>query len=374
MFFLAPSLIVGALASSFRANSNITTLPVGFTMEKVDYERSMARHAELLAEYEDNVALVSSCEADLRSQITPCTQFCSEWCWATNAAMLANYYLGIHQCKGYECAIVSDTYRMPCCPAVGQSCSGSSHDQPNQCNKPNADWQGISQTLMQVTKGRQFTSSQSALSQSALDAILQAGNPVEIGVMWSGGKGGHALSIGGCSGGKYFLHDPWGWYPDSGSPNPPIWQVVDYAGLLTYQAPDGHTTGQWTIELHSSQPGPAPPAPTPAPQPTPTPAPQPTPTPAPQPTPTPTPQPTPSGKICTPTSGCNVCDSCCKSYLKDPADCTACVVAECPVTPVCTADKTCNTCAACCKSYLDNAADCAACAKQECSSVIQQIL
>ena len=32
-----------------------------------------------------------------------------------------------------------------------------------------------------------------------------------IGVEWQGG-GGHALMIGGCGNGRYYLHDPWGWF------------------------------------------------------------------------------------------------------------------------------------------------------------------
>jgi chitinase len=38
-----------------------------------------------------------------------------------------------------------------------------------------------------------------------------------------------------------------------------------------------------------------------------------------------------SGNICDPSdpAGCNVCDQCCKSYLKDPTSCDQCVTSEC---------------------------------------------
>lgn len=33
--------------------------------------------------------------------------------------------------------------------------------------------------------------------------------------------------------------------------------------------------------------------------------------------------------VCDPSQGCNVCPSCCKSYLKAQADCDECVRQEC---------------------------------------------
>jgi len=65
--------------------------------------------------------------------------------------------------------------------------------------------------------------------------------------------------------------------------------------------------------------------------------------------------------VCDPTAGCNVCDACCKPYLKAPADCAACVKSECAASPVCDPTAGCNVCLACCKPYIKDKADCAAC-------------
>lgn len=64
-----------------------------------------------------------------------------------------------------------------------------------------------------------------------------------ITVGWQGG-GGHALMIGGCANGRYYLHDPWGWY----SRMPANWQSLSYGQLLTYIAPNGGV-GRWTSSI-----------------------------------------------------------------------------------------------------------------------------
>ena len=74
-----------------------------------------------------------------------------------------------------------------------------------------------------------------------------------------------------------------------------------------------------------------------------------------------------SGNVCLPDSGCNVCDSCCQSYLGDQDSCDGCVEAECPaVTNVCTADDTCTACDSCCKSYLSDQDSCDGCVSSQC--------
>jgi len=80
--------------------------------------------------------------------------------------------------------------------------------------------------------------------------------------------------------------------------------------------------------------------------------------------------PTPPSHVCDPntTGGCNVCGTCCKSYLKDQGDCNACVQTECPA--VCDPTIGCSVCEACCKSYLKNQDDCTACAQAECKHLL----
>eukprot|EP00055_Hartaetosiga_balthica_P018632 m.134970 g.134970 ORF g.134970 m.134970 type:complete len:594 (+) comp9794_c0_seq1:729-2510(+) len=77
-----------------------------------------------------------------------------------------------------------------------------------------------------------------------------------------------------------------------------------------------------------------------------------------------------SSNQCDPSKGCNVCAACCKPYLKDQADCDACVTAECKQPNVCDPSKGCNVCDACCKSYIQSQSDCDACVSSECPSDI----
>ena len=75
-----------------------------------------------------------------------------------------------------------------------------------------------------------------------------------------------------------------------------------------------------------------------------------------------------SSNICLPDNGCNVCDSCCASYLGDQDACDGCVAAECATTAnVCASDAaTCTTCGACCQSYLSDQDACDGCVASEC--------
>merc|ERR1719231_1695866 len=82
-----------------------------------------------------------------------------------------------------------------------------------------------------------------ALDQETLDFALTSGRPVVMAVYWDGG-GGHALVIGGCQDGGYWVHDPWGWYDNAVDE----WQWLPYDGVLRYYV-NGYTPGyygSWT--------------------------------------------------------------------------------------------------------------------------------
>jgi hypothetical protein len=118
-------------------------------------------------------------------------------------------------------------------------------------------------------------------------------------------------------------------------------------------------------------PAPAPPAPpTPAnPTLTPTPAP---PTPA-KPTPAnptlapPTPAKPGAANECNPSKTCNVCESCCQSFIPDGKSCDDCVKQKCPVVNECNPTKGCNVCQTCCQSFIADGKPCDDCAHQKCS-------
>jgi chitinase len=75
------------------------------------------------------------------------------------------------------------------------------------------------------------------------------------------------------------------------------------------------------------------------------------------------------GNVCNPSQGCNVCDTCCKSYLDDQTECDACVSDQCTTAPnICDPTKGCNVCDNCCKSYITDQSSCDQCVKSECTS------
>lgn len=93
--------------------------------------------------------------------------------------------------------------------------------------------------------GGKFTSS-GPLSQAELDKTLNSGRVVMITVRWPQG-GGHALLVGGCGNGYYYLHDPWGWYTNMGYKQPADWQGLTYGQLLEYPSPNAK--GRWSESI-----------------------------------------------------------------------------------------------------------------------------
>ena len=75
-----------------------------------------------------------------------------------------------------------------------------------------------------------------------------------------------------------------------------------------------------------------------------------------------------SGNVCLPDTGCNVCDSCCQSYLGDQDSCDSCFEAECAVANVCLPASGCNVCESCCASYLGDQDSCDGCVEAECAA------
>lgn len=201
------------------------------------------RRRENLALRKSNWTSDASCTGDWTHKMPSCYQICSEWCWATTVTMAIGYYKGQNQCEGVECQVASREFGN-CCPWQN-SCSNSPFDPGNACNKGGLPENEVD-ALGYFTGGT--FSSYGPLDQASLDAALNSGRVVIVGVAWEGG-GGHALIVGGCGGGYYYLHDPWGWYPqDPGVPEPPAWQGLTYGQLLQYIPAAGHV-GDWTISV-----------------------------------------------------------------------------------------------------------------------------
>merc|ERR1711998_138689 len=188
--------IVG-MASAMPLMPNSTkTRGLTFTDEQV--QLAMLKTSALLAKLPaDADATISTCQADMHTKITPCRQYCNEWCWAATGTMMWNYYQGVSNCQN-ECRFVSNFFTNgesmdACCPAVGQSCQGTERDQPSQCNQAVQGWDEIAEMQHDLNHDRNFVGNASAgpMDQDTLDATLMAGNPIEAGFSFQGG--GHAL-------------------------------------------------------------------------------------------------------------------------------------------------------------------------------------
>ena len=220
------------------AAMNNTIKPIGLRFDAAQLVQWRRENAVLRKNFTTSDA---SCAADWTHRMPTCYQICSEWCWATVTTMAVDYYKGQNYCQGGECQVASWEHGN-CCP-WSVSCSNSPDDPPNQCNQGGTPANEVD-ALEHFTGGT--FASYGPLSQATLDAALNSGRPVIIGVNWVGSSGGHALIVGGCGGGYYYLHDPWGWYPqDPGVPEPPAWQGLTYGQLLRYVPPGTKQVGEW---------------------------------------------------------------------------------------------------------------------------------
>jgi len=146
----------------------------------------------------------SYCSNDMRSKMPGCHQSGHMWCWATAVAATSEYYgTSGHfgdQCKGLECEVVTWTFKSSgdnCCPFK----SGS-----DACGRKGAFFRDIERAMNHFTK-KTWTSTNGPLDKATLDATLQAGNPVTMGI-GPGGSATHVVTLHGCGSGKYWYHDP----------------------------------------------------------------------------------------------------------------------------------------------------------------------
>lgn len=192
-----------------------------------DLALKLKRNADLLADFVNRGSPVSNgCDTDGVMQMPTCYQVCDNWCWATCATMVAQYYNGGSECETVECEMAETEFGGVCCPYYGNSCSNTPDDERNECNR-GSSMQQVADAVNQWSSGEMTT--YGPLDQDVLDYALNTGRPVIIGVHWDGG-GGHALTIGGCQDGGYWLHDPWGWYDNTVDE----WQWLQYDAVLRY--------------------------------------------------------------------------------------------------------------------------------------------
>jgi len=197
-------------------------------LNATEMKKAMALNKQYQKEF-DSGEYVST--AEVSWSMTKCSQACSKWCWAASATMAASAFGGGSDCTMNEVKLANTdcTSPHPCNCDEGL---------PNIC-KPECNFGGggdaVSNGIALLAPGAPaYINGWGALSNADLDNALGYG-PVIVGVTWSD-AGGHAITIGGVSGGKYQIHDPaWGGEDHS----------VDYAGVLTYQPNWRKDTGKW---------------------------------------------------------------------------------------------------------------------------------
>merc|ERR1712048_326208 len=178
-----------------------------------------------------------TCVSDIREKFPACLQYEPAWCWATAVAEVAHFWNPSKypetgsDCHGVECEIVGRKKDV---------------DDPKACCGANADTcKDIAGSVEDITNGINWISGKTykaytdgPLTQAQLDTLLSKGHPVVIAVFWERG-GGHALTLGGCTGGgSYYLHDP---ERKQGS-----YQSLTYKEIALYVPPEANSLkGKW---------------------------------------------------------------------------------------------------------------------------------
>jgi len=221
------------------------TLPSGVVyVDEKDLAEKLQQNELNMQEYRANGSSRNgNCAGDHTHKMPVCFQICSEWCWATAVTMTSDYYKGQSYCQGFECAVAEQEFGGQCCPFTN-SCHNQYKDPATACNRGGTSVQ-MRDAAAHFTGGS-FTNT-GPLSQADLDKALNTGRVVMIAVRWQGTNTGHALIIGGCGNGYYYLHDPWGWYRNMGFPQPNDWQGLTYDQLLRYPSPTA--VGDWTDSI-----------------------------------------------------------------------------------------------------------------------------
>lgn len=207
------------------------------------------QNAELLHNYIEanssgqNVAF--SCYGDMTHSMPACLQNCGMWCWITVATIAGNYYKGENECDNWECSMAThfllnrEDWEWPkpdsCCPAAD-------HCHAKEGCNVGGGGDRVVKELSYFTGGS--FAEYGPLSQSDLDNALNSGRVVMMSVSWApvGHMGGHWLMIGGCGDGYYYVHDPYQWYDQMQSENPPAWQGLTYDQVLRYPSPGVYRT------------------------------------------------------------------------------------------------------------------------------------
>jgi len=223
--------------------SNVT-VPHGVVYtNETDLAEKMRQNSAMMEDYKINGNMRNgNCNKDMTHKMPVCYQICDEWCWATGVTMTGDYYKGQNICQGFECAVASHEFSEKCCPYTN-SCKSVYNAPASSCNRGGQTFQMRDASVFFT--GGKFTTA-GPLSQPDLDKALNSGRVIQIAVHWPHG-GGHALIIGGCGNGHYYLHDPWGWYEQMGKSQPPAWQSLTYDQLLEYPSP--FTVGKWSDSI-----------------------------------------------------------------------------------------------------------------------------
>lgn len=196
---------------------------------------------------------------DIRPQTPSCSQYQSEWCWATAISEVAAFYDPNYKvteithpeqtdCHCIECYVVGLVKSRQCCPpSPGRE----------SCKNITGHFYDVVEGI-KMTVGVEFTypGTSGIFSQQDLDRVIAKKQPMILDITWcSEAKYTHYLTVAGSDGnGTYYVHDPLN-LQRAGVTPPYYYQELRYDQILHYVQPwQGGSTGRWTGVIHVSDP------------------------------------------------------------------------------------------------------------------------
>jgi hypothetical protein len=169
--------------------------------------------------------------------VTPQPQLCMEWCWATTASMVLQYYgLAVTQC-----GIASATINTQCCPA--------------QCNVPGCDMGGTPAPALQAF-GLYYRQIARALTPVEIQSEISNGRPIIVyfNGQSTGGQFAHFIVLSGFDpqAATFHIIDPLNLYQPGATYTQPY--IADLSYKQLFDGPDAYSP--WVMSIASISPRP----------------------------------------------------------------------------------------------------------------------
>mmetsp|Transcript_121907 Transcript_121907/g.356269 ORF Transcript_121907/g.356269 Transcript_121907/m.356269 type:complete len:296 (+) Transcript_121907:58-945(+) len=198
---------------------------------------------------------VASSSLDLRSRLPACSQYRSEWCWATAIAEVSAFFNESYRvfnqkaepmdrdCHCVEC-YVAGLVKHPedphaCCPpAPGRASCWYKTGTTSEIMEGIRKATGTSY----ICAGWYGGGGKGPISQQDLDKVVAKKAPIILEILWCSGGGMHYVTLAGGDGkGAYYVHDPL--YRIHGMPSG--YQKLSYQELVRYNPPEAPEGEDW---------------------------------------------------------------------------------------------------------------------------------